>query len=151
MSAAAEPEPSGEEPQQAMAVEEPAAAAPEEEPVKEAPKTADNSKWRIGEDSFIRCSGSAQEAVRNKPVESTKTSTQVQSRWYYMRARGLLFKKGQSVSYAGGNVELSSKLKGKVGKISTFTDDKTSAVVYFDGDSSAYQVPISDIMRAGEA
>lgn len=135
--------------------------APQVEPVKEEPevlpdKTACNSKWRIGEDSFIRCSASGKEATKNKPLDCTKTNTQVLSRWHYMSQKGMLLSKNSQVIYAGGNIELSGKFKGVTGKVSAFTDDKKKAIVYFGTDASAYEIPICDLMgvatvKVGEA
>ena len=68
-----------------------------------------------------------------------------------MSQKGMLLSKNSKVRYAGGNIELSGKFKGVIGKVSAFTDDKTKAIVYFGTDASAYEIPICDLMKAGDA
>lgn len=120
------------------------------------PKASTANVWGPGEDSYIRVSASADEAVCNRPLGSRKTDTQVKNKWYYLKQRKMLLSKGDRVWYQGNNENLCQKFtpagRGAIlGSISAITDDKTSATVFFDGDKSAYQIPICDIIRAGEA
>lgn len=144
---------------------------PREEPV-EAPKTKKAPKapakkpyknryvkieksviepWRGEEDYYIRVAPTLADAIKNKPLDSNRTAQQISNRWYYLRQTHKLLTKGMRVFYSGENQNLVVSFEKIKGTISAFTDDKTSAVVYFDSESSAYTIPVSDLTPAGEA
>lgn len=107
--------------------------------------------WRGEEDYYIRVAPTLADAIKNKPLDSNRTAQQISNRWYYLRQTHKLLTKGMRVFYSGEVQNLVVSFEKIKGTISAFTDDKTSAVVYFDSESSAYTIPVCDLTPAGEA